>query len=34
MILHQTLAFKKMIASDVSICKCFNKFDQSGIYFA
>jgi len=34
MILHQTLAFKKMIASGVGNCKCFNKFDQSGRYFA
>jgi hypothetical protein len=33
MMFHQPLAFKEMIASSVSNCKCFDKFDQSGIDF-
>jgi hypothetical protein len=33
MMFHQPLAFKEMIAFSVGNCKCFNKFDQSGIYF-
>jgi len=32
MMFHQTLAFKEMIAFSVGNCKCFNKFDRSGIY--
>jgi hypothetical protein len=34
MILHQPLALTKMIAPSVGNCKCFDKLDQSEIYFS